>query len=209
MALINNLELMRVEPKLFEDAGSSGMVLATATDGVISSNTLSSASSDFTAAGVAVGDIVVADGEAMEITAINSATSLSVSRRRSKSATSVLQPKAGTTLSLSIFSFEIVIERVESWVLVALGIGAGQGVQLADVLNQEDLKRLIVLRTIAQGFARSAAVDPLSAPLAALEVFYEQLADETARLTLALVDSNGDGQVDAVRKIGAAALTRN
>ena len=69
MSIVTNLELMRLEPRLFTDAADSGLTLLSATDGVISDNVLTSAGSDFVATGVSAQDIVVVTGEAIEIKA--------------------------------------------------------------------------------------------------------------------------------------------
>ncbi len=211
MSILSNLELMRVEPRLFTDAADSGLTLVVASDAVVSDTDLTSASSDFLATGVTTGDVVVVAGEAIEITSVDTATQLSTSRRRLSDASPVLKPSPGTGLSMSIISFQPLIDRVQGQLLAAAGIDPlhpTHPLSLSDVTNPDDLKPLLATRVAATALARASAVAPTDDSLAALAAFYRPLADEAARFATIMVDLDGDGQADEARRLSAMLLMR-
>jgi hypothetical protein len=211
MPIVSNLELMRIEPRLFTDAADSGLTLLSATDGVISDNVLTSAASDFVATGVSTQDVVVVTGEAIEILSVDDATTLSTSRRRMSDASPVLKPGPGSGLSLSVVSFGPLLERVENQLLASVGIAPDHPttpLTLADVINQDDLKPVIGMRVAASAFARAAAVTPTDDALAALAALYREIAEEATRMTPILIDTNGDGVADLSRRLSGLTLNR-
>ena len=212
MTLVTNLDLMKLEPKLFVDAADSGLTLASGNDASVSNTSLTSISSDFVTLEISAQDIVVVSNDPIEIVSIDSATSLSTSRRRMSKESPVLKPSAGTGLAFSIISFELVLEHVEALTLAAFGILPNDPdlpVKITDVLNQDDLKRLITLRVIRQGFDRAAAADPANTSLEAMAGFYTELAREAEALTSLLIDPNQDGIAESRRRINNPSLIRN
>lgn len=211
MPLITNLDLMRMEPNLFTDAGGSGLTLLAAGDASVTGDTVTSAGSDFTAAGVGTDHVAVLDGEPVEILAVNDATSMDVSRRRLDATAPTLRPAPGTGLALTVVTFELLIERHEAWALGALAIDPAhptQPIAVGQVLNPDELRRLIGLNVIAKAFARAAALDPANPSLEAMSALYAGLAAESAARTSVRIDLDGDGEADAVRRVDTPVMVR-
>lgn len=212
MTLVTNLDLMRMEPALFTDAGNSGLTLVSANDASVSGNVVTSASSDFVDAGVSTLDVVVVDGEPVEILVVNSATSLDVSRRRADSGAAVLRPIPGTGLGLSIISFDLLLKRHEDWVLEALTISPDHPtnpIETTQIVNLTQIKQLIGLKVVAQAFARSSALDPANGVLDAMAAFYAATVEDATRRTAVLLDLDGDGVADSIRRLDSNVLNRN
>lgn len=212
MTLVTNLDLMKLEPKLFIDAADSGLTLISAGDASVTDTSVTSLSSDFVTLEISAQDIVVVGSEPIEIVSIDSATVLSTSNRRKSKTAPILKHSTGTGLAFSIISFELLLEHVEALTLAALGIVPNDPdlpVQIADVLNQDDLKRLIALRVVRQGFERAAAADPANATLEAMAGFYAELAREAETLTSLLIDPDQDGIAEGRRRISSSSLIRN
>jgi len=211
MTLVTDLDLLRLEPRLFIDAADSGLILLARNDAVASGGTVTSASSDFIDLGLGVTYVVVIDGEPVEVLAVTSATTLDVSRRRLDDESPVLPPADGTGLALTVITFASLLMLHESWALGALGVDPAdpvQPVEVAQVLNLDDFRRLIALRTIGQALSRSSALNPASVSLAALAAHYEAPIAEASRRAAARIDLDGDGRADLVRRLDASALLR-
>jgi hypothetical protein len=211
MTLVTNPDLMRMEPNLFTDAANSGLTLLNAIDAAVSGDTISSAGSDFTASGVSVNEVAVVNGEPVEILVINSATSMDVSRRRGDLAAPTLQPVPGSGLTLTILSFDLLLEQHETWVLDSLDINPShptQPIDVVQILNLEEIKRLIALHVIAQAFARSSALDPPNESLEAMAAWYALQAEESEKRLVARIDLDGDGQADLARRLDASRMVR-
>lgn len=212
MTLVTNLDLMRMEPTLFTSAGNSGMTLMSANDASVSDNEVTSASSDFVDVGVSTLDVAVVDGEPVEILVVNSATSLDVSRRRADSGAAELKPDPGTGLGLSIISFDLLLQRHEDWVLEALAISPDHPtnpIDTSQIVNLAQIKQLISMKVVAQAFARSSALDPENGVLDAMAAFYTATVEDATRRTAALLDLNGDGVADSIRRLDSNLLNRN
>ena len=100
MALTTDRDLLIREPSVFLDASSVATSLLSATDGSVADTTLTSASSDFQAAGIDVGNVIVIESQATEVVARVDPTNLDVSLPRATLAeTRVSHPETGRHLA--------------------------------------------------------------------------------------------------------------
>lgn len=209
--LITDIDLLALEPTLFTDATTAGLVLDDRTNASISGSTLTSVDSDFTTIGIDDGRVAVVDGEPLEIVSLIDATSAQVSRPRPKSAT-IIEPKAGTGLAMKIVSFEKRIDDAEVRFRQALGLLADDPVEPvtdAQVLNLDDLAPLVALIAAADIFARAAAAsDPEDDSLARRAMIYDALRADALRTAAAMLDLDNDGIADATRRLGAVTWRR-
>ena len=211
MSLITDIELIRIEPSIFIDAPNAATTLLSAADGAVSGTTLTSAGSDFAAAGIDAGHVAVVGNEAIEIDERLSATTLAVSRPRTSSTEEKIDPTQGTGLAITVRTFARLIEEEQLMILAALGenpTDPDAPIEESQILNVADIGRLIALRTIAQAFAVAAAADPSDLSLAQRWNVYRSRARQAMHHTAVRLDFDGDGIADATRRVDIVIFTR-
>ena len=122
-----------------------------------------------------------------------------------------IPPGDVTTLALAVRTFGRVIAEVEAWMLGALGIDLADPLLPLDettILNPQDIREAVALRTIAQAFAAASALAPTDASLADRSSLYSQRAADVRRQTRAVLDLDADGIADAIRHIDVVSLQR-
>lgn len=206
-----DIDLLRLEPRLFVDAASAATMLRSGSDGITSGTTFSSAGSDFAAAGIDAGHVIVVGAEVVEVEARQSATSLHVSRPRADDSQDAIDPTPGMDQTFSVPTFERIASQETAWTLGALGIDARHPEHPLDesaVTNAADLRRYVALRVIARGFERAAAGDPGNLALAGRAAHWRAIEQSARHLTAVFLDLDGDGVPDATRRIDDVMLTR-
>ena len=212
MALIDDRDLLIREPSLFLDASSVATSVLSATDGIVSSGTLFSSSSDFETPGIEFGHVVVVNGEALEVISRTDQNRIVVSKPRLLSTDTDIEPDTGSSLNLEVLTFTRLIAEVQAWVLGAFGIDASDPVTPLDetaILNPEEVEPLIALRTLARAFAAASAIAPTDSSLSQRATLYAGLAAEARRQTKAVIDLDGDGIADATRHLDVVSLSRS
>lgn len=212
MALIDDRDLLIREPSLFLDASSVATSVLSATDGIVSSGTLFSSSSDFETPGIEFGHVVVVNGEALEVISRTDQNRIVVSKPRLLSTDTDIEPDTGSSLNLEVLTFARLIAEVQAWVLGAFGIDASDPVTPLDetaILNPEEVEPLIALRTLARAFAAASAIAPTDSSLSQRATLYAGLAAEARRQTKAVIDLDGDGIADATRHLDVVSLSRS
>ncbi|MCH8824832.1 MAG: hypothetical protein IH984_15150 [Planctomycetes bacterium] len=212
MALIDDRDLLIHEPSLFLDASSVATSVLSATDGIVSSGTLFSSSSDFETPGIEFGYVVVVNGEALEVISRTDQNKIVVSKPRLLSTDTEIEPDTGSSLNLEVLTFARLIAEVQAWVLGAFGIDASDPVTPLDetaILNPEEVESLIALRTLARAFAAASAIAPTDSSLSQRATLYAGLAAEARRQTKAVIDLDGDGIADATRHLDVVSLKRS
>lgn len=208
---INDIDILRIEPRLFIDAAATATKLLSGSDGALSGTAFTSAGSNFATLDIGAGHVAVVNSEALEVDSRTSATVLEVSRPRAASAEAKIPPAAGTGLTFSILTFERRILAEEAWVLGALGIDPAHPVDPLDELSIVDpgpVARLIALRVIAGAYEAAAAAAPADAALAAQRDASRRLAREERHRTVAYIDRDGDGIPDTTRRVDVIQFTR-
>lgn len=212
MVLTTDRDLLIHEPSVFVDASSIATSLLSAADGTVSGTRLTSAGSDFQAAGIDAGHVIVIGTQAIEVVTRVDPTNLDVSRPRATLTKVKIPPGDGTTLSIDVRTFGRIIAEVEAWILGALGIDPADPTLPLDetaILNPGDIQEAVALRTIAQVFAAASANSPTDASLADRAALYSLRAAEVRRQTKAVLDLDADGIADAIRHIDVVSLQRS
>jgi len=211
MTLIDDRELLVIEPSVFEDAADVGTALITGSDGVVSGSSLTSAGSDFEDAGIDSGHAIVVDGSAGEVVSRESGTELTVSLPRAQPTGPPIEMPGGSGLSFTVVSFARQIEQAQSWVLSSLGIDEedpASGLDETAVVNDEAVGELIALRALLIVFDAAAAKQPADSSLSSRAALYRQRAGEAMHRTKALLDTDGDGVTDAARPADVVQMKR-
>lgn len=212
MVLTTDRDILIHEPSVFVDASSIATSLLSAADGTVSGTRLTSAGSDFQAAGIDAGHVIVIGTQAIEVVTRVDPTNLDVSRPRATLTEVKIPPGDGTTLSIDVRTFSRIIAEVEAWILGALGIDPADPTLPLDetaILNPGDIQEAVALRTIAQVFAAASANSPTDASLADRAALYSLRAAEVRRQTKAVLDLDADGIADAIRRIDVVSLQRS
>ena len=211
MAMIDDRDLMVIEPSLFADAMAVATLLIDATDGSISNGRLTSMSSDFESAGIDAGHVVVVEGEVCEVVNRISSATVTISLPRANADDPVIEPSAGSNLVVKVPTFERQMNVAQAWVFGALGIDMEDTEAVLDeaaILNADRVARLLAMETIRRVFGIAAATDPTSVSLAERGEYYRKEVWATRRQTRAVLDLDGDGVADCTRQVSVVTLRR-
>src|SRR5689334_15222767 len=105
--LINDRDVLVLEPTVFLDASVAATQLIALGDGVISGSALTSASADFAAANIDEGQVAVLStrSQACEITQRVATGQITLTLPRADSADPLIAPGDGTALTVKVLSF--------------------------------------------------------------------------------------------------------
>ena len=209
--LINDHDLLLIEPALFTAGAAAATSLINVNDASVTGTSLTSASAGFEAKQIDAGHVAVVAGIAVEVLDRPQATELQVTLPRVSQDDPSIGPGNGVSLVLSVPTFERVIQQVQERYLLLLG--AQRDEETAElvasvVTNLESLKRCMVLRTLADAFAAAAAANPEDASLAARASLYRDRANAADQHTGIEFDADGDGEADGVRRLGIVQFRR-
>lgn len=221
MAFAVDRDLLVLEPSLFRDVAWAGQTLASAADAAIAGTTLTSASSDFEAAGVDAGHVAVVGGTSLEVLERLGATTLRVSLLREGDAGPALPPAAVSGAPLVIATFGPQLRAAHEELMRSLGIepgadpeaepdpGVGAGAPTeASIVNPRALARAEALGAMRLILAGAAATTGEGSTLWVKSEHYRERLMAERRRVRALVDLDGDGAADATRRIDASQFVR-
>lgn len=213
MTFATDRDLLVLEPSLFRDVGWSAQRVVEASGVTVSGTTLTSAGSDFVAAGVTAGHVALVNGAALEVVARLSATQLTVSRVREEANGGAIAPGATTGATLVVMTFRPQLSVAHAQVMRALGIEPGSAAQIGEVgetsiVNPGSLTRVEALGALHAILASASAMGgEHSAMWAKAQMYLERFREERQRVA-ALIDLNGDGVADATRRMNVLRLER-
>jgi hypothetical protein len=208
-------DLLALEPNLFRDMGWLGQRLVSGT-GSIAGTTLTLASSDvgLDDAAIGAGHVALVDQTPYEVIERLSATELTVSRLRAEEDGDVVPPTPVSGKPVAVYSFAPQIALARAGILRLLRIDPGapaEGVLTeSSVLDAAALRWVVTLEALRLVFTGAATVEEpdVSEFAAAKAAMYEERAGrERQRLTFE-IDTDGDGQPNALRRLNTAHLVR-
>lgn len=204
-------DLLRLEPAIFNEVTFASQQRLHVTDGIVSGTTLTSASSDFEAAQVAAGDVVLIANVACEVIARVDANTLTVSLPRTDLSNAAIPPGDGSTLDVSVRTFALQATRVHNALLRKLRIDADDvNSPLSEdaIVSLSLLGELETLGTAAQAYHGAIAVGGDNVVLREKAATYRQRFDISTRAAVVLIDTDGDGVADTERRLGDIQLIR-
>jgi len=208
----NDVDLVRLEPGLFDVVGWSSQRLLVATGAITSGVLLLTAPGDAQAAGVQPGDVIQVGGVPMEVLTVAFGDVVLVSRIGEFGATPIV-PLDQPSAKVEVTTFRPQIGLVHRQILRSIGIDPDGPLEegepgVAAVLNPDGLRLLESLGALHMVFSAAAAISPGGSPLAERAAWYrERFADERSR-AVARMDTDGDGRVDATRRPSVVPLVR-
>ncbi|MCD4823590.1 MAG: hypothetical protein K8S55_03215 [Phycisphaerae bacterium] len=208
-------DILAVEPIAYLGGGGSGQQIAAGSDGALSGTTFTSAGSDFTSAGLAAGMVlcvtqtIPAEGTALEIISVDSATALTVSVLRADTDADAIAPLAGTSLNFYVRTFAAQIANVSGGLAEKLRrISEAAGIVAADFADSVQLKHTAVAGVLAKLYlARADNARPHDANWIKAEYYRDEFKRMQNQLRLA-VDIDGDGEAERTRTLGNVSLKR-
>lgn len=206
-------DLLALEPSMFRDVLWLGQRLVRGV-GSVSGTTLTMTSQDegFDDAGVGAGHVVVIDGVALEVVSRESATELTVSRLRDSAGADPLGAGSISEKTVEVSTFGPQIAVVHGQVLRMLGLrasgeaGAGPGED--DVVNAAGLGLAEALGAAHLVFAAAAAAGGSAGDLAHKATLYRERFGAERQRAAALIDTDGDGEADATRRMNVIQFAR-
>ncbi len=212
MSFAMDRDLIALEPTLLRDIAFSAQRRLVGTCDVAGDTmTLTDTDHDLDASGVAPGFVAQIAGVSVEILAVLSPTSARISKIRADIDDPPIEPDAGAGLPVTIDSFAPQREMVHREVLRLAGIepddpSASPGKE--QILFPRSLVPLEAYGALHLIYASASALAGDDAPVSARAAMYARLvARERARAKVVL-DLDGDGRPDAVRRLHVLRLVR-
>jgi hypothetical protein len=212
-----DVDLVKFEPGLFAEANFGGQVLGKGTNGIISGTSFSAAGGDFINRGVTAGGVIFLqslDGSinaAYEITAVDSATQLTISVVRGDAEMAPIAVGTASGLIYRIMTFmpqaAEALYEITSWFGLRPGMAqATYGVE--DISDATPLHLLSAYRVLAMVFGTLGGTEDEKKTYTQKEAFYMKLYKEArgrARITL---DAEHDGVTEETIAGGSVRLIR-
>lgn len=182
--------------------------------GSVSGTTLTMTSQDegFDDAGVGAGHVVVVDGVALEVVSRESATELEVSRMRDAPGGAAIGAGSISEKEVTVSTFSPQISIVHSQVLRMLGLRAsgeaGDGPSEEDVVNGAGVGLAEALGAVHLVYAAAAAAGGSAGDLAHRAALYRERFGAERQRAAALIDTDGDGEADATRRMNVIQFVR-
>ncbi|MEO1585254.1 MAG: hypothetical protein AAFR96_11880 [Planctomycetota bacterium] len=207
-------DLLVYEPRLFLETGWLGQLQFRET-GVVSAGLAVVVGFDFGAAGIGAGSVVSYGGGSYEVVQIAGTGQLGLSRLRASVTEAVISPPTLASGEIESFTFAPQMSVVHGQVLRMLGIepedGRAGALTQESVVNPGAFTRLECLGTLHLVYSAAAAASAVGGAglgYADRAVMYrERFAAERGRVT-GLIDVDGDGEAESVRRPGVTHLVR-
>lgn len=214
MAFALDKDLLALEPALFRDVAWIGQRLV-AGQGSASGTALTMSSQDatFDAAGVGAGNVALINGAAYEVVDRISGTVLTISRLRGSSDDALLPVGSVADAEVTVPTFAPQIAMVHRQVMRMIGVEPDvqpleSQVGESAIVNQSALIRLESLGALHLVYSGASSAMGPEAPLARKADFYRLRFCEERQRAVAMIDLDGDGEPDAMRRFNVFQLTR-
>jgi len=208
-------DLLSIEPVIFIGGGNVGQQLIGGSDGVLSGTTFTSTSSDFESAGVDAGMVLCtytdnpAEGSAVEIVTVDSATALTVSVLRGDVEDAPIPPPSGSSLGFYVRTFAAQIGTVSETLAEKLRqVEEATGISKAEYADSQQLRTTAVSGSLSSVFvSRADNATDRDANWVKAEHYRQQFDRQQLQLRL-VVDSDSDGTAEQTRTLGNIILRR-
>lgn len=207
-------DLLRLEPLLFRDLYWLGQRLSRGF-ATISGSTLTAIGLDvpFDQTPIGAGHVCTVEGVSYEVIERTSATTLAISRVRASDADPVITPSPVTSKPLHVAAFGPQRAIAHAQLLRQFGIEPDLPAQIGEptadsIMNPGALVRLEALASLAMIFSAGGSLTPQVAELSARAERYASLYRREREGAAAILDLDGDGFPDAVRRARVIPLIR-
>ena len=213
-------DIALLDPAVFRGVEWAGLTI-TRGDGLVSGTTLSAIGSlevPFTQTNISEGHVVTIAGLLMEVVSVVSGDSLEVSVPRAAPGDPAQTPRQLVTTPFTVLSFRPQLEWVHRQVLAMLGLRPPSnppGAPTSDprlgeesVTNPADFTRLEALGALHLIWSAAGALEDASHAANQRAAMYRRRFAEERQRAVALIDTDGDGEPDAIRRLNVLQLSR-
>ena len=208
---VTDRDLLMLEPNLFRDLGWLGQRRFGGTGSIAGTTLTVSGDVALDDAGVSAGHVALVDETAYEVLERLSATELTVSRLRAEATGATIPPTPVSGKPVAVYTFEPQVALARAQVLRSVGIdpeGESAGAPTeGDILNPGALRSAIALGALHLVFTAAADFGDPEALAGKATMYGDRFAAELRRVTVE-IDTDGDGQPNALRRAAAAFLHR-
>jgi len=211
MPFSNDRDLLHIEPNIFRDVPFLSQMRLTAADAVIAGATLTSASSDFEAAQVDAGSVILIGETTLEVVSRNSPSMLTVSQPRLNTTDNPIPPAPGTALTITVRTFAPQAALVCAALLRVLGIDpddANAPFNEQSIVSTLVMRRLEALGTLERVYSAAFALAGDNTAVHEKARQYRRRFHAACSSASVLLDVNGDGQPDTRRHLGITRFVR-
>jgi hypothetical protein len=207
-------DLLVLEPGLFRDVAWAGQVLTKGEVTVgFASVSLDGLEPALDTLGVGPGYVLVLGGAAYEIATRVGSNEITITAPRWTDAEPAVQPGRLSDGPGVVMTFRPQIALVHRQVLRMAGIEPTAAAQPgrateASIMNPDALRLVTALGTLHLVYAAAGALLDDEAPANQRARAYRQRFDDERRRVVVELDLDGDGRVDAVRRLNTLSLTR-
>jgi len=212
--LAQDRDVVVIEPNIYRDVIFASQRLARGTCEIVEFS-FGATESDVAldTAGILPGDVVVAGGVAYEIMGLGGATDLSISRVREDREGPLVMPPTLGAISFHVATLRPQLRCARELLLRMAGIPSyGETVagspRAEHVTNARDLIAAQVYATLAMVYSALGAGQGNEGAMNQRAALMQRRFEYEAERTMMLVDMNGDGKPDAVRRLTGGVLVR-
>lgn len=213
MAFASDRDCVALEPGVMGEAAWTGQRLLSGAGGVSGTTlTLEAGGVSLEDAGVKAGHVVLVAGVPLEVVRRDSATTATVSRVRAGLESAPVPPGDSAGVPVEVYSFAGVLGAVHRQVLRMAGIDPDDprvdALGEADVINGGSLRELEAAGTLHLVYSAASAAGPVGGEMERrARVWRDRFWGERQRARV-LVDLDGDGEPDAVRRLNSVRFVR-
>lgn len=205
-------DLLVMEPNVFNDVPLAAQQRLRAHDAVLAGTTLTSSASDFAAAQVEAGCVVLVNRVPYEVIARSDPHTLTISRPRAALADSAIPGDDGQDLELIARTFAPQAALVHDLLLRMIGVDPDdQESALSEdaVVSLGAMARLEALGTLERVYSAAAALSGDNEATLQKAELYRQRFRQACQRAVILLDTDGDGRADVRRQLAVINLVRS
>ncbi len=207
-------DIAAIDPIVFRETAWAGQTLSRG-DAMISGDTLSIVGGldvPFNQALIAEGHVVNVGGIIVEVADVQSANTLTVTVPRPTLNAPTQPPRQIDTAPFTILSFRVQIQWAHRQILMMLGLRAqgepGSGLDETAVTNRADLIRLEALGALHLIYSAAGALEDNTSPNNQRAQAYRRRFNDERMRVAAKIDTDADGEPDAIRRLNVLQLAR-
>ena len=211
MPFSTDSDLLAIEPSIFEDIPFAAQQHLDSNDGIISGNTLSSASSNFVDAQIDQGGVLLIDGIPHEVIERVDTHTLSISLPRASTEGPAIPSQDASGLQIQARTFAPQAAIIYTGLLRLIGIGSdhpGSDLDASTILNPAPLAHAETLGTLELIYSGAASLTGNNDTLLMKAGEYRRRFRTACNSTTVYLDTDNDGEPNHSIHLGSVRMSR-